>query len=69
MPAPLSLRIKERYVAKWADGLNQQVVADVVGISVRNVQRIDRGETGVPGREWPVGSALQCSPARPQRPR
>jgi len=51
MPAPLSLRSKVRYVAKWADGLNQQVVADVVGISVRNVQRIERGETGVPGRE------------------
>jgi len=44
MPAPLSLRIKERYLAKRADGLSQQVAADAVGISVRSAQRIDRGE-------------------------
>ena len=43
MPAPLSLRIKERYMAKRADGLSQQVAADAVGISVRSAQRIDRG--------------------------
>jgi hypothetical protein len=44
MPAPLSLRIKERYMAKRASGLSQQVAADAVGISVRTAQRIDRGE-------------------------
>ncbi|WP_191964931.1 hypothetical protein [Synechococcus sp. RSCCF101] len=44
MPAPLSLRIKERYMAKRADGLSQQVAADAVGISLRSAQRIDRGE-------------------------
>jgi ribosome-binding protein aMBF1 (putative translation factor) len=44
MPAPLSLRIKERYMAKRAEGLSQQVAADAVGISVRSAQRIDRGE-------------------------
>jgi hypothetical protein len=44
MPAPLSLRIKERYMAKRAGGLSQQVAADAVGISVRSAQRIDRGE-------------------------
>ena len=44
MPAPLSLRIKERYMVKRAGGLSQQVAADAVGISVRSAQRIDRGE-------------------------
>lgn len=44
MPAPLSLRIKERYMAKRAAGLSQQVTADAVGISVRSAQRIDRGD-------------------------
>jgi hypothetical protein len=44
MPAPLSLRIKERYMAKRASGLSQQLAADAVGISVRSAQRIDRGE-------------------------
>ncbi len=44
MPAPLSLRIKERYMARRAEGLSQQVAADAVGISVRSAQRIDRGE-------------------------
>ena len=44
MPAPLSLRIKERYMAKRASGISQQVAADAVGISVRSAQRIDRGE-------------------------
>jgi hypothetical protein len=44
MPAPLSLRIKERYMAKRAGGLSQQVAADAVGISVRSAQRIDRGD-------------------------
>ena len=44
MPAPLSLRIKERYMAKRAEGLSQQIAADAVGISVRSAQRIDRGE-------------------------
>lgn len=44
MPAPLSLRIKERYMAKRASGLSQQVAADAVGISVRSAQRIDRGD-------------------------
>jgi hypothetical protein len=44
MPAPLSLRIKERYMAKRAAGLSQQIAADAVGISVRSAQRIDRGE-------------------------
>ena len=44
MPAPLSLRIKEQYMAKRARGLSQQIAADAVGISVRSAQRIDRGE-------------------------
>jgi hypothetical protein len=44
MPAPLSLRIKERYMARRASGVSQQVAADAVGISVRSAQRIDRGE-------------------------
>ena len=44
MPASLSLRIKERYIAKRAGGLSQQLAADAVGISVRSAQRIDRGE-------------------------
>lgn len=58
MPAPLSLRIKERYMAKRADGLNQQVAADAVGISVRSAQRIDRyelqpkGQQQQQGRHW-----------------
>ena len=57
MPAPLSLRIKARSMAKRAGGLSQQVAADAVGISVRSAQRIDRGELqpeGQPqrGRHW-----------------
>jgi hypothetical protein len=44
MPASLSLRIKERYMAKRAGGLSQQLAADAVGISVRSAQRIDRGK-------------------------
>lgn len=44
MPAPLSLRIKERYMAKRAQGLSQQIAADAVGISARSAQRIDRGD-------------------------
>ncbi len=44
MPAPLSLLIKERTMAKRAGGLSQQVAADAVVISVRSAQRIDRGE-------------------------
>jgi hypothetical protein len=51
MPAPLSLRIKERYMAKRADGLSQQVAADAVGISVRSAQRIDRGELQPEGQQ------------------
>jgi len=58
MPAPLSLRIKERYMAKRASGLSQQLAADAVGISVRSAQRIDRGELQASahqqqrGRHW-----------------
>jgi hypothetical protein len=44
MPASLSVRFKERYMAKRAGGLSQQLAADAVGISVRSAQRIDRGE-------------------------
>lgn len=51
MPAPLSLRIKERYMAKRAEGLSQQVAADAVGISVRSAQRIDRGELQPEGQQ------------------
>lgn len=51
MPAPLSLRIKERYMAKRAGGLSQQVAADAVGISVRSAQRIDRGELQLEGQQ------------------
>ena len=58
MPAPMSLRIKERYMARRSGGLSQQVAADSVGISVRSAQRIDRGELQPegqqqqPGRRW-----------------
>jgi hypothetical protein len=57
MPAPMSLRIKEQYMAKRARGLSQQIAADAVWISVRSAQRIDRGELqaqGVQqrGRHW-----------------
>jgi hypothetical protein len=57
MPAPLSLRIKERYMAKRSGGLSQQIAADAVGISVRSAQRIERGELQPqnqqqPGRHW-----------------
>ena len=51
MPAPLSLRIKERYMAKRASGLSQQVAADAVGISLRSAQRIDRGELQPQGQQ------------------
>lgn len=51
MPAPLSLRIKERYMTKRAEGLSQQVAADAVGISVRSAQRIDRGELQPEGQQ------------------
>jgi hypothetical protein len=51
MPAPLSLRIKERYMARRAEGLSQQVAADAVGISVRSAQRIDRGEIQPEGQQ------------------
>ncbi|QPN70348.1 hypothetical protein [Synechococcus sp. CBW1108] len=58
MPAPLSLRIKEQYMAKRASGLSQQIAADALGISVRSAQRIDRGELQAQaqqqqrGRHW-----------------
>ena len=51
MPAPLSLRIKERYMAKRAGGLSQQMAADAVGISLRSAQRIDRGELQAQGQQ------------------
>jgi len=51
MPAPLSLRIKEQYMAKRARGLSQQIAADAVGISVRSAQRIERGELQVQGQQ------------------
>jgi hypothetical protein len=56
MPAPLSLWIKERYLAKRADGLSQQVAADAVGISVRSAQRIDRGELQPEGQQQRRGT-------------
>ena len=55
MPAPLSLRSKERYKAKRASGLGQQVAADAVGISVRSAQRIDRGELQPEGQQQQRG--------------
>ena len=55
MPAPLSLRIKERYMAKRANGLSQQVAADAAGISVRSAQRIDRGELQPEGQQQQRG--------------
>ena len=51
MPAPLSLRIKERYMAKRAKGLSQQIAADEVGISVRSAQRIGRGDLQPQGQQ------------------
>jgi hypothetical protein len=51
MPAPLSLRTKEQYMAKRASGLSQQIAADAVGISVRSAQRIDRGELQTQGQQ------------------
>jgi len=56
MPAPLSLRIKERYMAKRANGLTQQLAADAVGISVRSAQRID-------------GAKRKGLPQKPGKPR
>ena len=55
MPAPLSLRIKEWYMAKRANGLSQQVAADAAGISVRSAQRIDRGELQPEGQQQQRG--------------
>jgi hypothetical protein len=55
MPAPLSLRIKERYMAKRASGLAQQVAADAVGISLRSAQRIDRGELQASAQQQQLG--------------
>ncbi len=55
MPAPLSLRIKERYMAKRASGLAQQLAADAVGISVRSAQRIDRGELQASAQQQQLG--------------
>jgi len=55
MPARLSLRIKERYMAKRASGLSQQIAADAVGISVRSAQRIERGERQVQGQQQQRG--------------
>jgi len=55
MPAPLSLRIKERYMAKRANGLSQQVAADACGISVRSAQRIDRGELQASAQQQQCG--------------
>jgi len=51
MPAPLSLRIKEQYMAKRSRGLSQHVAADAVGISVRSAQRIDRGSLQPEGQQ------------------
>ena len=56
MPAPLSSRIKERYMAKRSCGLSQQVAADAAGISVRTAQRID-------------GSGRNDQAQRPEPPR
>ena len=55
MPAPLSLRIKERYMTKRAEGMSQQIAADAVGISVRSAQRIDRGELQPEGQQLQRG--------------
>ena len=55
MAAPLSLRIKERYMARRASGLSQQLAADAVGISVRSAQRIDRGELQPEGQQQRQG--------------
>ena len=55
MPAPLSLRIKERYMAKRASGMSQQVAADAVGISLRSAQRIDRGELQAGAQQQAIG--------------
>ena len=55
MPAPMSLRIKEQYMAKRARGLSQQIAADAVGISVRSAQRIDRGELQPEGQQQQRG--------------
>lgn len=55
MPAPLSLRIKERYMAKRASGLSQQLAADAVGISLRSAQRIDRGELQAGAQQQAIG--------------
>ena len=55
MPAPLSLRIKERYMAKRASGMSQQVAADAVGISLRSAQRIDRGNLQAGAQQQAIG--------------
>jgi hypothetical protein len=70
MPAPLSLRIKELYMAKRAQGFSKQIAADGAGISVRSPQRIDRGDhqpQNQPqrGRSWrtradPLAAVWEC---------
>ncbi|MGB7564379.1 MAG: hypothetical protein WBM08_06460 [Prochlorococcaceae cyanobacterium] len=55
MPTPLSLRIKERYMAERACGLSQQITADAVWISLRSTQRIDRGELQTQGEQQQRG--------------
>jgi hypothetical protein len=55
MPAPLSLQIKERYMAKRASGMSQQLAADAVGISLRSAQRIDRGELQAGAQQQAIG--------------
>ena len=71
MPAALSLRIKDRYMAKRADGLSQQVAADAVGISVRSAQRIDRDELHPQGQQKPHGRHwhTQVDPLAGYKPR
>jgi hypothetical protein len=64
MPAPLTLRIKERYMARRAEGLSQQLAADAVGISVRSAQRIDRGELQPEGQQQQRGRHWRTSADR-----
>ena len=46
MPAPLSLRIKERYMAKRADGLSQQVAAERPCYGLEQKKQLDPQATG-----------------------
>jgi hypothetical protein len=62
MPAPLSLRIKERYMAKRAGGLSQQVQAAawLFGADLGDNRCVDRMPRQTSG-SWCVNSVFSFS--------